>query len=456
MRDTTRLTTKTFAYGQIRANDEIKEAPFRYCLYARKSTEEDERQALSIDSQIKEMLQLAQKENLTVIDVKKESHSAKDSGKRMVFNELLQDVRAGKFNAILTWAPGRVSRNAGDLGSVVDLMDQGQLKEIRTNGQVFKNSPNEKFLLMILCSQAKLENDNKGINVKRGMRAKCDMGIRPGHCPLGYLNEKLAIRGKSRIIIDPERAPIIKQVFEKVGNQMITGLEVYKWLRDEVKFTTRTGKKLTLSGLYRLLGMTFYYREFEYPMNSGNWYQGSHEPLITKELFEKTRDNLQSSPKHRYGLNEFQFSKLIKCGNCEGAITAEEKIKRLPDGSQKRYVYYHCTRHVDTNCREPYIKEEELLNQIVEMAGKLKFKDNAIYKRIKEEIKRFNMMASAISGGDAKSKSKIKEKGADIKAYVKYILENGKIEEKREMLGNLNSKLILKDKELIIKLLKNI
>lgn len=141
---------------------------------------------------------------------------------------------------------------------------------------------------------------------------------------------------------------------------------------------------------------------------------------------------------------------MAKILNYGGAITAEEKIKRLPDGSQKRYVYYHCTRHVDTNCREPYIKEEELLNQIVEMADKLEFKDNAIYKRIKEEIKRFNMMASAISGGDTKGKSKIKEKGADIKAYVKYVLEHGKIEEKREILGNLSSKLILEDKKLLL------
>jgi DNA invertase Pin-like site-specific DNA recombinase len=200
----------------------------RYCLYARKSTKEDERQALSIDSQINEMIQLAQRDNLTIIDIKKESHSAKSSGGRPVFNELLADIKLGKFNAILTWAPDRVSRNAGDLGSVVDLMDQGLLKEIQTNGQVFKNSPNEKFLLMILCSQAKLENDNKGINVKRGLRAKCDLGIRPGHCPLGYLNEKLAVRGKSRVLLDPERAPIIKQVFERVGNDAISGREVYR------------------------------------------------------------------------------------------------------------------------------------------------------------------------------------------------------------------------------------
>ena len=59
-------TTDTALYGQIRSNTEVVEAPFRYCLYARKSTEEDERQALSIDSQIKEMLQLAQKDNLII------------------------------------------------------------------------------------------------------------------------------------------------------------------------------------------------------------------------------------------------------------------------------------------------------------------------------------------------------------------------------------------------------
>ncbi|MEK7590981.1 MAG: recombinase family protein, partial [Patescibacteria group bacterium] len=134
----------------------------KYCLYARKSSEDDERQALSIDSQIKAMLELAKREGLEIAEVRRESHSAKASGARPVFKQLLTDVRAGMFNGILTWAADRLSRNAGDLGTVVDLMDQGRLIEIRTHGQRFTNNPNEKFLFMILCSQAKLENDNRG------------------------------------------------------------------------------------------------------------------------------------------------------------------------------------------------------------------------------------------------------------------------------------------------------
>ena len=101
-----------------------------YCLYARKSSESEERQILSIDSQIKEMLELAAKENINVVDIRRESHSAKSTGERPVFNELLNDVRGGKFNGILTWAPDRLSRNAGDLGAVVDLMDQKHLQVI--------------------------------------------------------------------------------------------------------------------------------------------------------------------------------------------------------------------------------------------------------------------------------------------------------------------------------------
>jgi DNA invertase Pin-like site-specific DNA recombinase len=155
---------------------EVAQSEFRYCLYARKSTESEEMQVLSIDSQIKEMLQIAERDNLTIVEIKKESHSAKEAGTRPVFNELVTNIHDGKFNAILTWAPDRISRNAGDLGRVVDLMDAGMLHEIRTYGQKFSNSPNEKFLLMILGSQAKLENDNKVQNVKRGLRARCEMG----------------------------------------------------------------------------------------------------------------------------------------------------------------------------------------------------------------------------------------------------------------------------------------
>ena len=221
----------------------IPTTKIKYVLYARKSTESEERQILSIDSQVKEMLQLAEKENIEIVDIRREAHSAKDSGQRPVFKEILEDIRRQRFNGILTWAPDRLSRNAGDLGSLVDLMDQKLLLEIRTYGQHFKNSPNEKFLLMILCSQAKLENDNKSINVKRGLRTRVEMGLWPGPAPTGYFKEKRMDR-KCEVILDPERAPIIKKMFEKVAYEKWSGKKVYNWLRFDLNFRTGEVKNI--------------------------------------------------------------------------------------------------------------------------------------------------------------------------------------------------------------------
>ncbi len=122
--------------GQIAQAQPVK---IKYCLYARKSTESEERQVLSIDSQVKEMIQLAEREGLDIIEIKRESHSAKETGQRSIFNEIVEEIKQGKFNGILTWAPDRISRNAGDLGKIVDLMDAKLLIEIRTYGQRFSN-----------------------------------------------------------------------------------------------------------------------------------------------------------------------------------------------------------------------------------------------------------------------------------------------------------------------------
>jgi DNA invertase Pin-like site-specific DNA recombinase len=205
----------------------------KYCLYARRSLESEERQVLSIDSQIKEMLQLAERDGLEIVTIKRESHSAKETGQRPIFNEIVDELRLGKYNGILTWAPDRISRNAGDLGKIVDLMDAGKLHEIRTFGQRFTNSPSEKFLLMILGSQAKLENDNRGVNVKRGLRTRAEMGLWAGMAPLGYLNQKLMDK-KCQLIVDPLRAPIIKKMFERVAYENWSGRKVYNWLRFEL------------------------------------------------------------------------------------------------------------------------------------------------------------------------------------------------------------------------------
>jgi len=412
----------------------------RYCLYARKSTESDEKQALSIESQVREMLQIAEREELEVVDIRREAHSAKDSAQRPVFNEIIRDIRTGRYTGLLTWAPDRLSRNAGDLGSLVDLMDQKLLLEIKTYGQKFTDSPNEKFLLMILCSQAKLENDNKSINVKRGLRTRCEMGLWPAPAPTGYLNEKRIDR-KGYVMIDPERAPIVKKMFEKVAYEKWSGRKLYHWLKFEINFRSVTSNKnLTLSNVYLILQNDFYYGRFEYPRKSGKWYQGKHEPIITKELFDAVQNQTRSQS-IRTENKEFAFTKLMTCGLCGSGISADEKFKKLKDGSVKRYVYYGCTKAKDKDCKCGYINEENLIKQLERLIDQIDIDEIGAKKEIKAEVQKFKNFQQVVLG----SEDKITVEDIDVKNYAKYVLREGSDCEKRELLGNIRSKIAVKN-----------
>ncbi|MFH0791855.1 MAG: recombinase family protein [bacterium] len=416
-------------------------APIKYCIYSRKSSEADELQALSVESQIKEMLQIAERDKLDVVEIKRESHSAKATGQRPVFNAMLDDLRTGKFNGILTWAPDRLSRNAGDLGALVDLIDQKVLCEIRTYGQRFTDSPNEKFLLMILGSQAKLENDNKSLNVKRGLRARAEMGLWLSTAPTGYFSEKRTDR-KGYVLVDPKRAPIIKQMFEKVAYEEWSGRKLYYWLKDGIKFTTRTDKYLSLSDIYLILRNSFYCGIFEYPRNSGNTYTGKHTPLISKELFEKTQERLSRDNIVRSESKEFAFTKLITCGLCGSGITADEKFKKLKDGSVNRHVYYGCTKSRDHNCQCGHVKEEELIDQLLGIINEISLDKIGTREKIEKEIERYHKFRTGVLGIKEKDRA---GKEIDIRNYAKYILKEGTMFEKRELLSNLKNKLILKN-----------
>jgi len=426
--------------------DEVEaKQPIKYCLYARKSTEQEDKQALSIESQVREMQALAEREKLNVVEIKREAHSSKEVGQRPVYNELLAEIKQGKFNGILTWAPDRLSRNAGDLGAVVDLMDQKLLLEIRTYGQKFTNNPNEKFLLMILGSQAKLENDNKMVNVKRGLRARCEMGLWPSVPPTGYLSNPDRNR-KCEVIVDPARGHVIKQMFEKVAYDGWSGRKLYKWLTHDLKFKTKNGKPLTLSNIYIILKNTFYYGEFEYPKASGQWYVGKHESVITKDLYLQVQDKITSDSVVHAQDKEFAFTKMMTCGLCGSGVTADEKFKKLKDGTTARYVYYGCTRFRDKDCPCGYIREEDLIEQLANILDTVSLNEIGMKDKIRTEIESHNEFQESVLGRKATEKVKIKE--IDIRNYAKHILRKRPIHEKRELLSNLRSKLLLKDKQI--------
>ncbi|MAQ77341.1 hypothetical protein CL684_02345 [Candidatus Campbellbacteria bacterium] len=422
----------------------MEEIPLKYCLYARKSTEGDEKQALSIDSQIKEMLQIAEREHLNITEIRKESHSAKASGTRPVFNEILEDIDKGLFNAIITWAPDRLSRNAGDLGQLVDRIDQKKLLGIKTFGQTFTDSPSDKFLLMILCSQAKLENDNKSINVKRGLRTRCEMGLRPAVPPTGYIS-KDSKTAKCEVEPDPKRAPVIKQIFENIAYKGWSVRKTHSWLKYSIDFKTKNDKHLSIGNMFTLVRNTFYYGRFEYPRGSGNWYDGIHTPIITKELFDLVSDSIKKHTMKTYG-KEFAFTKFIKCAYCDSGVVADEKFKKLKSGGVNRHVYYRCCRSKDTKCMNKAINEKDLIHEFCMLADTLDITKLNLNERVTNEIKKFKQLQSMFLG--IKKTSNIDD--IDIRNYIKFILEQGSMSDKRSLLNCFTNEIFLRNKKIII------
>lgn len=418
------------------------EKSLKYCLYARKSTEGDEKQALSIDSQIKEMTQIADREQLEIVEIRKESHSAKESGTRPVFEEVVKDIDEGIFDAIITWAPDRLSRNAGDLGKLVDRIDQKKLIQIKTFGQTFTNSPSDKFLLMILCSQAKLENDNKSINVKRGMRTRCEMGLWPAQPPTGYrkVNDRIA---KCEVEIDPDRSDTIRNIFEKIAYEGWSVSRVHAWLKHEIDFKTHRGYHLSLGNVFKIIDNTFYYGKFEFPKGSGNWYDGKHKPIITKELFDETRKSIKSQVIKSQG-KEFAFTRLMKCGSCESGITADEKFKKIKAGGVNRYVYYRCTKSKDRKCKNPAINETDLIEALLEMIDTLKLDQIKLTAKLNLEIQKFKKLQAMFLG--RKKTDSIEP--IDLKDYAKFVLKEGTVLEQRSVLECISNELVLRNKRI--------
>jgi hypothetical protein len=188
-----------------------------------------------------------------------------------------------------------------------------------------------------------------------------------------------------------------------------------------------------------MINNPFYYGEFEYPVGSGRWYKGSHEPLISKEVFYMVQDQKIIPIKAKWGSKGFAFKQLIKCASCGAYLVGEEKFKKLKDGTIKRHVYYHCSRQVDNNCKEPYIREENLIEQLITFIDNLDEDKISITGRLKFGYYEYKKIAKGV----LKQQNIEPEENIDIKSYAKYVLREGNDQEKADLIKGIKTQLHL-------------
>jgi DNA invertase Pin-like site-specific DNA recombinase len=342
----------------------------RYRLYARKSTDTEDKQVQSLDDQVKYMTELAKREGLHIIgEPIRESQSAKRPNKRPKFTELLEEIEDGK----ITWKLDRLSRNPTDSGRIQQLLQDSKMKHIQTNEKSYFPEDNA----IVFSVEAGMSNQyirELATNTKRGMRSKVEKGDKPGVPPIGYLNDKL----NKVIIPDPELFPLVRILWDKMLTGTYSIAQLAKIADTELHIRTprrnRTGgNPIAYSTLCTMFKNVFYMGKLSY---LGEIYEGNQPAMVTEEEFERVQQIID--PKHttrpKNPSHNFMLRNLFKCGECGFSITAEKKFKTIKStGERKEYIYYHCTgKSKHSKCEQPHlhVPEDELIRQIKDKLSK--------------------------------------------------------------------------------------
>jgi len=324
----------------------------KYFLYARKSTEDDDRQVMSIEAQLFELRELARKENLEILEEFQESKSAKTPG-REVFGEMFAKIEKLDGVGILAWHPDRLARNSIDGGRVIYAVDTCKVVSLRFPTFWFEPTPQGLFMLQVAFGQSKYYSDNLSDNIKRGVRQKLRRGEWLNLAPFGYTNNPKV----RNIEPHPTNARVVTLAFQEYAKGSHTFISLAQFLAD-LGVVTRNGTPLAKVSIKRLLTHRAY---LGFVKHGDEWFDGNFEPIVTPALFEAVQKVLQTKerPRKRKIKHDFPFTGLFRCAECGSMISAQWATGK----SGGRYRYYRCSKKRG-HCSQAYLQETELTRQI--------------------------------------------------------------------------------------------
>ncbi len=324
----------------------------KYFLYARKSTEDDDRQVMSIEAQLFELRELARKENLEILSEFQESKSAKTPG-REVFGDMMTRIERGEAQGILAWHPDRLARNSVDGGRVIYAVDTRRIVSLRFPTFWFEPTPQGLFMLQVAFGQSKYYSDNLSDNIKRGVRQKLRRGEWLNLAPFGYQNNPRI----KNIEPHPTNARIVRLAYEEYAKGTHSYISLAQFLAD-LGVVTKHGTPLAKVSIKRLLTHRAY---LGFVKHDDEWFDGNFEPLISSTLFEAVQKVLHAKerPRKRKIKHDFPFTGLFRCAECGSMISAQWATNRWGT----KYRYYRCSKKRG-RCSQPYVQETDLRDKV--------------------------------------------------------------------------------------------
>ncbi len=316
-------------------------------LYARVSSKEQE-QGYSIPAQQGLLRPYGPQIGLVITEEFLDTETAKTTG-RPGFAAMVGYFKQHlECRVLLVEKTDRLYRNFKDYVTIDEL--KLEIHFVKENVILSDQSrSSEKLVQGIKVLMAKNYIDNLSEEVRKGLRTKAAQGLWPSFAALGYANTA-GPDGKRIILPDPILGPRVADLFNLFATSEYSLKSLAKKAYEEGLRFRKSKNKIPVTTLHKILRNRIYTGEFEY---AGTIYQGVHEPLVSREVWERCQEILDGrhARKHRKVRHEFAFSGLLKCGHCGCSLVGELK--------KRRYVYYHCTGYRG-KCPEPYTREEKL------------------------------------------------------------------------------------------------
>ena len=342
-----------------------KSNKLKYLAYVRKSTEEEDRQALSKEAQKEAIESCFPDLDITFMKDASgkigESMSAATPGKRPVFNKMIQLLESGKYDGIIAWHPDRLSRNSLDSSQISFDAEEGIIKDMKFCGSNFENNPDGIMTFQMLMSQAQYFSAKLSKDVRRGNAKKRANGQLTGLVPIGYISISPTNNGRNTYAIpDPDRFDIIQKAFKMYMTGEYSVPSIVRWLNSQGFLTPRhpkTGNRpLSTSAFYKMLKNPRYagfIPDPEHPDDPTYYHKATFQSMITEEDYNRIQKLLGRKGGPRMPHNKtFEFKGILKCGVCGHSITAESK---------KGHDYYHCThKSKKVKCTQGSIRGEAL------------------------------------------------------------------------------------------------
>lgn len=339
-------------------------------IYARVSTEEQAEEGQSIETQIRLCKKWAKDNDYKVADIYKDEGKSATNLNRPALQDLLARCKDDiSIDAILVQDTDRLARNTLDHLTIKAVLKKKNIIIISISQPMIDDSPEGNLIDTILASVNTFQSQLTGRKTSKVLEEKAKMGWYPGgRPPLGYMNAEnpnpTCTLDKRIVVLNPEVAPYIKQMFEMYsgGNHSVKYLA--DWLNKK-GIRSVTGGSMHPSSVDNYLNDTFYIGRFLW---NGKIYQGKHEKLIDEGLFNKIQEILGERNQHasRKRIHNFLLSGFVYCTDCGSRFWAERHLKK----SGLIYNQYFCSKcktgtYVDVNKLENAV---ELLFQKIELS----------------------------------------------------------------------------------------